>query len=218
MQAVAGKEAVRTTGTTRTPRRYNSSRRALQAAQTRSDVLAAAGRVFSDAGWSGATVAAIAEEAGVAVETVYNGFGSKAGLLRAAFDAAIVGDADPIPLVDRPEWESLRSGTYDERMQAAVDMAADSYERSARVWRAVRDASFGDEDLEAWRSETELRRRIDTKAALELVVQAPIEDVAFDALWVLLGPGAYLDLVVDAGRSRAEYQRCLSEAIVRLTS
>jgi AcrR family transcriptional regulator len=197
-------------------RRYTSTRRAQQAAQTRADIVAAAGKVFRESGWSGATLAAIAKEAGVAVETIYAGFRSKAGVLKAAFDAAIVGDADPVPLVDRPEFDRLGHGDRSERLEAALEMMADSYERSAGIWRAVLDAAAGDDALDAWRSETDLRRRVDTKTALERVVEQPIDDVVFDALWVLTGPGAYLELVVDAGRSRAEYQACLREAILRL--
>ena len=67
-------------------RSYNSSRRSLQAAQTRDEVIRAAMARFSATGWAGTTLAAIAEEAGVSVETIYNGFGSKKGLLRAAMD------------------------------------------------------------------------------------------------------------------------------------
>lgn len=200
------------------PRRYDSSRRARQAAQTRADIVLAAGKVFRESGWSGATLAAIAREAGVAVETIYSGFGSKSGVLKAAFDAAIVGDADPVRLVDRPEFDRLGHGGRDERLDAALDLMADSYERSAGVWRAVLEAAAGDDALDAWRSETDLRRRVDTKTAIELVVGHAIDNVVFDALWVLTGPGAYLDLVVDAGRSRAEYQACLREAILRLAA
>ncbi|MGH9133320.1 MAG: TetR/AcrR family transcriptional regulator, partial [Ilumatobacteraceae bacterium] len=74
-----------------TRRPYRSTRRKQQAARTRSDVLAAAVRLFAEHGWSGSTLAAIAREADVAVETVYGAFGSKKGLLRAAMDVAVVG-------------------------------------------------------------------------------------------------------------------------------
>src|SRR6478672_4168311 len=91
-------------------RAYNSSRRAAQAAQTRADVLAAAVECFRESGWSGTTLNAVAERAGVAVETVYNGFGTKKRLLCEAMDAAVVGDAEPIPLVDRPDWAEMQRG------------------------------------------------------------------------------------------------------------
>jgi AcrR family transcriptional regulator len=55
-------------------RTYSSNRRAAQAAQTRADVVAAAVDCFRANGWSGTTMNAVAEKAGVSVETVYDGF------------------------------------------------------------------------------------------------------------------------------------------------
>jgi len=64
--------------------------RARQAAETRRTVLSAATRLFIERGWAATTLAAVAAEAGTAVETVYSAFGSKSGLLIAAIDVAIV--------------------------------------------------------------------------------------------------------------------------------
>ena len=52
-------------------RRYDSSRRRQQAADTRSDVLDAALKLFARDGWTTTTMAAIAREAGVSKETLY---------------------------------------------------------------------------------------------------------------------------------------------------
>src|SRR6476619_709902 len=99
-----------------TKRSYHSSRRAAQAAQTRADVLAAAVECFSESGWAGTTLNAVAARAGVAVETIYNGFGTKKRLLRDAMDIAVVGDAEPIPLVVRPDWAEMQRGNRAERL------------------------------------------------------------------------------------------------------
>src|SRR5688572_16637613 len=122
-------------------RTYNSSRRALQAAQTREEVLRAASKLFSDTGWAGTTLAAIAEEAGVSVETIYNGFGSKKALLLAAMDVAVVGDTDPVPFADRPEFAALGVGTLDERIARGMATVADVNERSAGIWQAIAEAA-----------------------------------------------------------------------------
>ena len=64
----------------KTPKRaYNSSRRQEQASQTRFQIIEAARRLFIERGYAGATLDAIAQEAGVAVETVYASFGNKKG-------------------------------------------------------------------------------------------------------------------------------------------
>lgn len=84
------------------PRRpYDSSRRQAQADRNRATVLAAARRLFLDLGYAGTTVAAVAAAAGVSVETVYKAFGNKPGLVKAVFDVAIVGDLEPVPLMER---------------------------------------------------------------------------------------------------------------------
>ena len=70
-------------------RRYDSSRRQAQAAQTRDDILAAAQEMFLDRGYARTTVANIAERAGVVVETIYRAFGGKAGLFKAVIEAAV---------------------------------------------------------------------------------------------------------------------------------
>jgi AcrR family transcriptional regulator len=58
---------------------------------TRVRVVAAASRVFLEHGYAGATIPAIAAEAGVALQTVYRAAPGKAGLLAAAVDAAVAG-------------------------------------------------------------------------------------------------------------------------------
>src|SRR5690349_19724964 len=105
-------------------RTYNSTRRSRQAAQTRSEILTATVELFGTNGWSGTTLAAIAAKADVAVETIYAGFGSKKGLLRAALDVAVVGDTEEIPFAERPEALRLGDGPLDERLRAAAQVTA----------------------------------------------------------------------------------------------
>jgi len=65
----------------RTKRAYNSSRRKEQALQTRRQIVEAARSLFIARGYAGATIEAIAQEAGVAPETVYAAFGNKRAIL-----------------------------------------------------------------------------------------------------------------------------------------
>jgi AcrR family transcriptional regulator len=197
-------------------RTYNSSRRKQQAAQTRADVLAAAVRCFDESGWGGTTVADIAEAAGVAIETVYSGFGSKKALLLGAADAAVVGDAEPIPLVDRPEFRSMGEGPVGDRLQAAMDVVADSNERTWGIWRAVGEAAQKDDELRAWIIDAERRRRVDTEKGLEGIFERPVPAPMLDALCILLGQEPYRTLVVERGTSRRDYQRLMAEATLRL--
>lgn len=57
-------------------------RRALQAEQTRTEILASARRLFASEGYASTTLRDIAADAGVSVQTVFNSVGSKAELVR----------------------------------------------------------------------------------------------------------------------------------------
>ncbi len=188
----------------------------MQAAQTREDVLGAAIRLFTTSGWAGTTVSDIASEAGVAVETIYSGFGSKKGLLRAAMDVAIVGDAEPVPFVERDEFLRLGRGKVADRLRAAVGVVTDIHERSAGVLRAIMEASGTDPEVDHWRIELERARRVDVERSTTLMLDRQLDARTLDLLWVLLGPEVYLKLTVDAGLSRADYEAYILDGFERL--
>lgn len=72
-------------------RRYDSSGRQAQARRSREVILDAAQRQFLGSGYAATTIAAIAREAGVSVETVYKAFGGKSGLVRAIYERGLSG-------------------------------------------------------------------------------------------------------------------------------
>ena len=199
-----------------TKRAYNSSRRAAQAAQTRADVLAAAVECFSESGWSGTTLNAVAERAGVAVETVYHGFGTKKQLLHEAMDVAVVGDAEPIPLAERPEWAEMQRGNRAERIAKGVALNTEIQARTARLWGAILEAARTDAEVAAVRDVNNANRAHDLKRGLELVLRKPIDGTAFDVLFALFGPEAYLVLTEARGLTRAQYETLLAETAIKL--
>ncbi|MDQ3641393.1 MAG: TetR/AcrR family transcriptional regulator, partial [Actinomycetota bacterium] len=64
----------------------------------------AARLLFVRDGYASTTIHALAEEAGVAVQTIYASFGSKREVLKELFDTSVVGDDEQVALADRPEW------------------------------------------------------------------------------------------------------------------
>ena len=76
----------------KTKRRYNSKRRQAQARETRRQITEAARMLFTERGYSGATIEAIAQEAGVATETVYAVFGNKRAILVHLVNISVGGD------------------------------------------------------------------------------------------------------------------------------
>jgi len=90
-------------------RRYDASGRQRKAQATRARVVAAATRVFLEHGFTGATIPAIASEAGVALQTVYRAAPGKAGLLDAAVRAAVAGgyERSQQAVEDRPAIRAI---------------------------------------------------------------------------------------------------------------
>ncbi len=80
----------------RARRRYTSPLREEAARRTRETIRDAAARLFVRDGYVSTTVKNIADEAGVAVRTVFTAFpGGKAEIFREALDHAVTGDGDP---------------------------------------------------------------------------------------------------------------------------
>lgn len=92
-RVVKGVTPVADGGAARPPstRRYDASRRRAKAAERRHAVVTAARRRFLAEGYVGTTIASVAGDAGVSVESVYKWFGSKPGLLKAVWDRALAG-------------------------------------------------------------------------------------------------------------------------------
>jgi len=83
-------------------RRYDSTGRQAQAQRNRQVILDAAERQFLDTGYAATTIAEIAREAGVSVETVYKAFGGKSGLVRAIYERGLTGRA-MVPAFERSD-------------------------------------------------------------------------------------------------------------------
>ncbi len=90
-------------------RPYDSSRRRAQADETRAAVVRAARALFVEQGYGRTTIADVAREAGVSVETIYSSVGTKAALLHKAWDITIGGDDQEVTFHDRPEALAVRN-------------------------------------------------------------------------------------------------------------
>src|SRR5690348_6190802 len=97
-------------GNVKPTRRYDASNRRAQALRNREAILEAAQRQFLDGGYASTTIAAIAAEASVSVETIYKAFGGKPGLVRAIYERGLAG-RQPIPAFQRSD--AMRDDTSD---------------------------------------------------------------------------------------------------------
>ena len=95
-------------------RRYNSSGRQAQARRNRQAILDAAQRQFLEGGYAATTIAAIAAEAGVSVETIYKAFGGKPGLVGAIYERGLTG-REAVPAFQRAD--AMRERETDPRSE-----------------------------------------------------------------------------------------------------
>jgi AcrR family transcriptional regulator len=195
---------------------YRSPLRARQAAETRQTVLAAGTRLFTERGWAGTTLAAVAAEAGTAVETVYSAFGSKSGLLIAAIDAAIVGDDEQVSLVDRPEFASLGVGELADRLTAAARIITRALVHAVPLMGALHEASASDEASKVRRDAYEADRRVVIFGGLGLILGTQAQEFLVDSIWALASPEVFTKLTQDRNWPVERYEQWLAETAAAL--
>jgi AcrR family transcriptional regulator len=124
--------------------------RAEQARATRRRVIAAATEQFVERGYGATLLDQVAEQAGIAVQTVYFHFGNKRTLLKEALDVAAVGDDEPVPLLDRPWLTQIRDEPDPRRViELWLTSSRGILERVAPLMRVVRGATGTDPELAA---------------------------------------------------------------------
>ncbi|HEU5209430.1 MAG TPA: TetR/AcrR family transcriptional regulator [Longimicrobiales bacterium] len=137
------------------PRSYNSPVRREQATRTRHRILEAAAGLFIGQGYGATSIRAIAEAAGVAPDTVYATFGSKAGLLSALIDFRLAPGGES-SVLDRPESQAMRDERDPRRLLRlfARDYATMA-ERVRPVSEVLRTAKAVEPEMAAFRDEIE---------------------------------------------------------------
>jgi len=194
-------------------RRYESPKRREQAAATRREILEAAQRLFERRGYGATTMAAIAEEAGVALKTVYVAFETKSGLLRALWNLLLRGDEDDVPVPERDWYRAvLAEPDAEQQLRQTARGSRIVKERVGGIFEVIRVAASSEPDIESlWsriRTEfhavlREIVESVDGKGAL-----APGLGVerATDILWSLSHPSLWELLVRERGWTPEDYE------------
>jgi len=132
----------------KTKRQYNSTRRQAQARENRRQVIEAARWLFAEYGYAGATIDAIAQEAGVAPETIFATFGNKQAILVAVIDVAVGGDDQRVSLLQRPGPQTVLQEPDPSRLLQlfAADMSG-ILERVAPIFAIMRVAAKTEPDI-----------------------------------------------------------------------
>lgn len=172
--------------------------RAERAEATRQRIVDAAGPLFSRLGYLDTTMAALAREAGVAVQTLYLSFGSKAAVLEAAIGTTASDRAE--------EWFAHLRSEPDGVVALAgyVAHVAVAVEREHPLAAVVRAASADPEPAEVLGRTRATAFATHTRAVDELAEKPGFTDRmslqrATDVLAALLAPEMYGLLVVGQG-------------------
>jgi AcrR family transcriptional regulator len=185
----------------KTRRPYDSSRRQQQARQRRAAILEVAWRLFRADGYAGTTIASIAAEARVSVETIYKTFGSKPRVLAAVADAALAGP-DAAPTMRRSDEMGARETDPYTIVESWATFACEVTPRLAPVVLLIQSAATASSEL------TELLARLDAERLDRMAHQARLLKrrgylragvtlkEARDAMWAYTDPGMYELLVL----------------------
>lgn len=200
-------------------RRYESPRRREQAAATRQAILDAAERLFGERGYVGTSVAEVAEEARVALKTVYAVFGTKGEVLRALWNLRMRGDEEPVSMAERTWYRAVVEEPDPRRRLALVAHNVRVVrERTAHVTEIVRQAAPADEQIaELWERFQREFYELGVRGIVETLardrVLATDVTTASDIGWTLTHPDLYQLLVRQRGWSPEAYERWLAETL-----
>jgi AcrR family transcriptional regulator len=195
-------------------RRYRAPRRMQQAQQTRTEILAAARRLFADRGWAATGMRDLAAAAGVSVETIYATLGAKPAVFAAALDGAVVGDDESVPLAERPEFLAIGRGGLPERVAAGVALILDIHRRANGLERALREAAPSEPALAELLTAAEERRRISSDEGLRLALGRTVSDAELDAFWVQTSPEVYAALTQHRGWTDQQYTAWITRLVL----
>jgi AcrR family transcriptional regulator len=200
---------------------YRSALREESAGRTRRRIVEAAAELFVERGYAGTTIDVVAERAGVSRRTVFQSVGSKVELLKTAWDWAVVGDDQPIPVVDRPEIARMRAerdpATLIELWVAQVMRVGSRTGPLAQVLARAVDV---DPEAEALQARIDVERRTGASmfvgglAAIGGLRSDVSEKEGADMAWVLMNPLLVRRLREDRGWSDEQVRTWL----VRLTA
>jgi len=202
---------------------YDNAARQTQSAETRQRVLNAAHQMIVKRGYRKTTVADIALEAGVHIDTVYALVGRKPVLLRELIEQAVSGTDRAVTPEERNYVKAILAEPDPARKLAIYARAVRHIQaRMAPLFLALRDASATEPEAGVvWREISDRRAKNmrdlvrNLKAADGLRDDLSIDEAA-DTIWATNSSELYVLLTVERGWSADRYERWLADTWCRL--
>jgi AcrR family transcriptional regulator len=197
-------------------RRYDATGRRQAAARTRAAIMEAARELFAERGYSATPMTAIADRAGVALDTVYASAGRKPELARLLIETAISGTDEAVPAEQRDYVQAIQAAP-DARTKIAVYAAAMAAiaPRLAPVLAIIQQAAHDEPELaRLWHQIAERRAANMRLFVADLAAVAPLRldpDQAADIVWATNSAEMYQLLVGQRGWTPQRYERFLAD-------
>jgi AcrR family transcriptional regulator len=205
-----------------TPVKPPLGRRARKALETRRRVLDAAEALFTRDGYAATTMIEIAEDADVAVQTLYAVFGNKRAILTELIDARVVEDGHAASLPDRADWRAMEREPDPHRQLALfAEIATRIGNRSAAINEIMAQAAGADPEIAAiyqqqrhsrYRDERRVARSLARKGALR---EGLSETQAADIIWAIGTTRTYRALVYERRWPTDQYECWLKDLLTR---
>ena len=202
-------------------RRYDASRRRQAADRTRAAILDAARELFTERGYAATPMTAIADRAGVALDTVYASVGRKPELARLLIETAISGTGQAVPAEQRDYVTAIRAATDAETKIAIYAAAVTAIApRLALVLGIIQQAAHAEPELaRLWNQIAERRAENMRLFVTDLASVQPLRldpGQAADIVWATNAAEMYQLLVGQRGWSPQRYERFLADTWRRL--
>jgi AcrR family transcriptional regulator len=204
-------------------RAYDSSRRQAAAYERRLAIIEAARRLFTDQGYAVTTMADIAHEAAVNVDTLYAGVGTKPELFALLIDMALSGTAEEIPAEQRNYVARIQTEPDPSRKLEIYAAAVTAiWERIAALLNVLQAGAAEDAALaEIWESFQQhradnLRLLIDELQPIRALRSGLDPAAAAESAWAVSSTEVYLLLTGSCGWSVERYRDWLADSFKRL--
>jgi AcrR family transcriptional regulator len=200
-------------------RPYDSTWRQAQARQTRQALLDAARHRFLTEGFTATTVAVIASDVGVSVDTIYKAFGGKPGLVRAICADALAGEGPVSAEIRSDALHDTEPGP-----QAIIRgwgaLASEVAPRVVPILLLIRDAAIADPEMAELQADMD-RQRLErmTQNARMLANAGHLRrgltvEHAGEIMWTYSSPQLYELLVMIRGWPLPGFTAFITDAMV----
>ena len=202
------------------PRRpYDATRRRQQARETREAILDVARSRFLTGGYAPTTIASIADDVGVSVDTIYKSFGGKPGLVRAICERALAGGG---PVHAEARSDTLQASEPDPRwiIRGFGSLSVEVAPRVAPILLLIRDAAAADPEMADLQLEMNTRRleRMTANASNLAAGGYLRDDVtierAADVMWTYSSPELFQLLVLIRAWPLERYGAFIADAMI----